>query len=173
MGKIIDITGLKFGRLTVVKYSGISRHYATWECICDCGRIVTVAGVSLRKGNTTSCGCYLKERITQTHRKHGYSGTKIYYVWRAIKKRCTNPADKEFDTYGGRGIKICDEWENDFGIFLSYVSKLPHYGEKGYTIDRIDNDGNYEPGNLRMATYSQQALNRHKKRWTKKPGLEV
>lgn len=92
--------------------------------------------------------------------KHGYSKTAIYVTWKDVKKRCKNPKCPSYRNYGGRGIKICDEWENDFLAFYKYVSALPHYGEDGYSLDRINNDGNYEPNNLRWATKTEQSRNR-------------
>ena len=88
--------------------------------------------------------------------------SNIYYVWSQMKNRCNNPKYKKYCDYGGRGIKVCDEWENSFQAFYEYVSQLPHYGEEGYSIDRINNDGNYEPGNVRWATKLEQRHNQRR-----------
>lgn len=93
-------------------------------------------------------------------RTHGMSGTKIYCRWFDIKRRCNDERCAGYEDYGGRGIKVCDEWKNDFSAFYDYVSKLPHFGEEGRSIDRINNDGNYEPGNVRWATTTEQLRNR-------------
>lgn len=90
------------------------------------------------------------------------SGTKIYKVWKKIKYRCLNPNSREYKYYGARGITIAEEWKEDFQAFYNYVSQLPHFGEEGYSLDRINNDGNYEPGNLRYATPKEQARNTRK-----------
>jgi len=95
-------------------------------------------------------------------KKHGKSNTTIYKCWADIKQRCNNPKDCRYYDYGGRGIKICRQWEEDFENFYKYVSKLENFGKRGYSIDRINNDDGYRPGNVRFATISQQNLNRRK-----------
>lgn len=147
--------------LRVVNFAGSNNQgNAMWECICDCGNTTVVRGTDLKSGNTMSCGCYKtnfhKNRLT----KHGMAGTKTHDLWCNIKQRCNCVTDHHYKSYGGRGIKVCPEWEDDFQVFYDYVSQLPHFGEKGYSLDRINNDGNYEPGNVRWATNKQQANNR-------------
>lgn len=97
--------------------------------------------------------------------------TKLYHVWDSIKYRCNNPHYPRWKDYGGRGIKICDEWASNFQAFFDYVSALPHFGEPGYSIDRINNDGNYEPGNVRWATRTEQNRNRRKPNGTQDHAL--
>mgnify|MGYP007112382901 CR=1 FL=1 len=135
-----------------------------WTCKCDCGNVVLVpSGYLPRK---KSCGCLVSETASRTastgnnRRTHGMKGTKIYHVWEVIKYRCLNENNSQWKNYGGRGITICDEWKNDFKTFYDYVSELPHYGEEGYSIDRIDNDGNYEPGNCKWSTRLEQNTNK-------------
>lgn len=170
--KLIDLTGQKFGRLTVIERAGKTNHGAAkWACRCDCGNETVVIGDELRKGNTASCGCYAKEKAIETakryiagkNKSHGKAGTPIYKEWSEMKRRCLNPKDNSFKNYGDRGITVCERWRNSFEAFYEDVSKLPHFGEKGYSLDRINNNGNYEPNNVRWATAKQQANNRRKR----------
>lgn len=158
MGKFIDLTGQKFGRLTVIERDTSRTGRAYWICKCSCGTVKSICGKNLRNGTATSCGCYNRE--VWTTKKHGLSHTKVYYTWQGMRGRCFDMKDKRYKNYGGRGITVCDEWRNDFQTFYDYVSKLEHFGEEGYTLDRINNDGNYEPGNVRWATIEEQANNK-------------
>ena len=137
-----DLTGKKFNNLIVENYSGQGR----WKCICDCGREIEVKSNSLTSGHTKSCGC-LKN-------KHNKCNTRLYTIFSSMKQRCYNKKHKEYDRYGGRGIRILSEWLNDFRNFYKWAM------ENGYkdnlTIDRIDNDGNYCPDNCRWITLAQQ-----------------
>lgn len=160
MSKLNDITGKRFNRLTVLKRieprvfpSGQTQ--TQYLCKCDCGNEVVVLYRNLITGNTKSCGCYAIE--FRTH--HDKWGTKVYKCWDNMKSRCLNPHATGYENWGGRGIKVYEEWIHSFDKFYDYVSKLPHFGEDGLQLDRINNDGNYEPGNLRWATRSEQALN--------------
>jgi hypothetical protein len=155
-----DIIGQRFGKLTAIEPTKQDKKRNTyWLCKCDCGNRVERKLNDLVHGYTKSCGCLRKEKPTT----HGKSANgKNYERWKAMKKRCLNPNDRYFHRYGGRGIAIFDEWVNDFDAFDKYISSLPHHNEPGYTIDRINNDRNYEPGNLRWATASEQAKNRGK-----------
>ena len=156
MGKLIDLTGKIFGRLTVIKRAdaNTNQNKPRWVCRCTCGKEVVVDGNSLKSGHIKSCGCYQLEIRT----KHGMSNTKIYRTWQAMKDRCYNPKNKKFPRYGGRGIKVCERW-HIFENFYADVSILPHFGEPGYTLDRIENDKDYEPGNVRWATPAEQNRN--------------
>lgn len=155
-----DLTGKRFCKLMVEKRIENKGKNTMWLCVCDCGNTVEVNSQNLKSGNTQSCGCLHSEMITESNYKHGLSRDRIYSVWSNMKQRCFNPKVLEYSAYGGRGITVCEEWRNDFKAFYDYVSKLPHFGEEGRSIDRINNNGNYEPGNVRWATSEQQYANR-------------
>lgn len=159
MTRLIDITGQKFGRLTVICRAGYGHKQATWHCICDCGNEKTTNGQNLRKGLTTSCGCYQKERASEEAAKtvrhgHGY-GTPTYKSWQALRQRCENQKDKDYENYGAKGVKVCERWQ-DFSAFLEDMGERP----EGTTIDRINPFGNYEPDNCRWADYFVQNNNK-------------
>lgn len=156
----IDLTGQRFGRWLVIKRSesnGQSQPF--WLCRCDCGTERIVDGHNLKKGGSQSCGCAGNEKTRERSRTHGMSRTTMHRIWCSMIKRCTNPHEAGYPNYGGRGINVCDEWRHNFQVFYDHVSSLPHFGEKGYSLDRIDNDGNYEPGNVRWATRDEQQRN--------------
>ena len=159
-----DLTGQKFGRLEVIGIAE-TRHYSHgnqyyWRCRCKCGNICTVSGEHLKSGHTKSCGCLNTETRSRTHATHKMTDSKVYAIWTNIKQRCLNPSNKSFADYGGRGITMYEPWVNSFLAFYSYVSQLEHYGEAGYSLDRIDNNSGYELGNLRWTTKKEQARNR-------------
>ena len=161
MGRLRIFPGDRFGKLTVIKQDEThadNRRY--WECKCDCGTIKNVRESYLVSGRVKSCGCYSKEN--PAHVTHGLSKTKIYRIWHDMRERCFNPKKERYPNYGGRGITVCDEWASPDGFtaFYNYVSKLEHFGEEGYSLDRIDVNGNYEPNNVRWATDAEQRRNR-------------
>lgn len=161
MGRLRIFPGDRFGKLTVIKRDETradNRRY--YICKCDCGNVVSVKCSHLTSGRTKSCGCYLKEN--PTNKTHGLSKTKIYKTWCDMRERCFNPKKERYPNYGGRGITVCPEWagSDGFKAFYDYVSKLEHFDEEGYTLDRIDVNGNYKPGNLRWATDAEQRRNR-------------
>jgi hypothetical protein len=156
-----NLVGQKFSRLTVIKRvekpaERKTDHHAYWLCKCDCGEECIVRSSNLKSGNVKSCGCMSIEKST----KHGMRNDSIYANWCTIKQRCGNPNNAKYPRYGGRGISIYKEWENDFKAFYDYVSQLPNYKKEGYSINRIDNNGNYEPGNIEWANDKTQSNNK-------------
>lgn len=161
MGKFVDYTGERFGRLVVIGKSHTDNNKKiVWKCLCDCGNEALARTHDLKTGHTNSCGCYQREMTSKASRTHGMRHTKIYHTWLDMKDRCFNPKNKRFEDWGGRGITVCDEWKHDFQAFHDHVSRLPHFGEAGYSIDRINNDGNYEPGNVKWSTATEQNRNK-------------
>lgn len=165
MSKLKDLTGQRFERLTVIERAdNTKKGQARWLCKCDCGATCIADGVHLRRGEIKSCGCLSRENTIKRSTKHGMkrrmSSNKIYSTWQNVKQRCLDKSAPHYAEYGARGITICEEWQTDFQAFFDYVSKLEHFNEEGYTLDRINNDGNYEPGNVRWATRKEQTRNR-------------
>lgn len=160
-GRIVDLTGKKFGRLTVIGLDDKPGHKTYWICQCECGNMKSVRSDSLKQGAIKSCGCLKKEQdrtnLTANH-SHKMSGTRIYEIWQGIKGRCYNKHDARYDRYGGRGITVCDEWRDDFEAFYNW--SLDNGYSEDLTIDRIDNDKNYCPQNCKWASAKEQSNNR-------------
>ncbi len=163
----IDITWQRFGKLTAIKPVGKSGHNGIlWECRCDCGNIINRDCADLRSGNVKSCGCFRNEKISAVNRKHGESHkSRLYSVWVGMRQRCNDPNHKSYHNYGGRGISVCEEW-NDFAIFKRWALENGYDADAKYgecTLDRIDVDGNYKPSNCRWVDSKTQAKNKRNK----------
>lgn len=171
--RITDMPGQKFGRLTVIREAAPLIHYTTkrrvairmFECRCDCGTVKTVRMFSLRNGATVSCGCYHNELSALQARRHGHAShiykAPEYMAWQNMKSRCYSPRNDRFESYGGRGITVCDRWRDSYEAFLTDMGRKP---SPHHSIDREDNDGNYEPGNCRWALLKVQARNNRRNR---------
>ncbi len=159
----LDLSGQRFGRLIVVQYAGSmirgGKSRSNWLCLCDCGKQRPIGTEYLRMGTSRSCGCLRGKRVAPsvgpTHRR---SAERL--AWTNMKRRCNNEKSPRFKDWGGRGIKVCDRWLNSFENFLADVGIRP---STDHSIDRIDNDRNYEPDNVRWATKKEQIANRRRR----------
>lgn len=158
MPKAVDISGQRFGRL-VAKDVVYIDNVRLWRCLCDCGNYTHVNAGKLRIGNTTSCGCWKKAVLGISTTKHGMRSARTYGTWKGMRNRCNNPNTADYPRWGGRGIRVCERWD-DFANFYADMGEPP----VGTTLDRINNDGNYEPDNCRWATRSEQARNQKRQR---------
>lgn len=157
---VINIAGQRFGRLLALEEAGRDKFgEVKWRCRCDCGQERIVRGYKLRKSLTASCGCQKTEHIGMLRRTHGKSRSPEYISYRAMIRRCYDPTTRPYPWYGGRGVVVCERWLNSFLAFLKDVGPRPD----GWTLDRIDPNGNYEPTNCRWAPWYVQARNKRKR----------
>ena len=153
--RAIDATGVRYGRLVGVERVGVRQGNAVWRLRCDCGREVTAVLNGVRTGNVRSCGCLRSEASAARVRTHGMTRSRTYRIWRHMLNRCRMQQHPKWHRYGGRGIAVCEAWQR-FEGFLADMGEAP----AGLSIERVDNDRGYEPGNCRWATFDEQAANR-------------
>lgn len=153
-----DIEGQRYGRLVVIGHLGVVKGNRHWLCQCDCGELRSTQISALKSGKTQSCGCMAREMTSERSVTHGMTMSPEFNVWCSMKKRCNNPSHKSYKDYGGRGIRVCERWLNSFENFLSDVGERP---SPKHSLDRFpDQNGNYEPDNVRWATIKEQQRNR-------------
>lgn len=159
----LHLIGRTFHRLKVIALAPKKGTDRAWLCQCECGNTTTVITEHLMRGGVRSCGCFKLDRVRNLKYKHGHARvgawSKEFTAWCSAKERCYNPNAAKYPSYGGRGIIMADEWRNDFAAFYAHIGPAP---EPRLTLDRIDVNGNYEPGNVRWATPSQQRLNQRR-----------
>ena len=170
--RFVDLTGMKFGHLTVLQRSENGKGGMTrFLCRCDCGKLVTVMSKHIKSGAIDNCGCLSADRRMETKLKrgaaHGESETRLYRIWCGMKCRCYNKNRSRYADYGGRGITVCDEWRESFPAFRDWA--LSNGYADDLSIDRVNDDAGYSPENCRWATVVEQNNNRRKRRWKKRP----
>lgn len=168
----LKLDGKKFGRLKVIKYIFKKKNYHYWECRCDCGKIVNVKGSLLNTGNTKSCGCLRTDNIRKAILKHGMRDNSFYKIWCSMRYRCYNKNQKGYKNWGGRGIKVCDNWlgENGFlnfkkDMYDGYLDHINKYGKRNTCLDRRDNDSNYSKNNCRWVDRFEQNSNTRRNKY--------
>lgn len=157
MGKIKDLVGCKYGKLTVMELSHVKGN-AYWKCSCECGNTKVVNSNELRKGDTKSCGCYNSKKSSERLTTHGFSKEKLYKVYCSMKERCENKNNKSYKNYGEKGIRVCKQWKSDYVLFRDWAIENGY--KPGLTIERINNYKNYDPDNCKFVTRYEQAQNK-------------
>lgn len=157
MKVIENLQRQRFGRLMVLAVGQPSPSGRTrWQCICDCGEAALIQATNLKNGHTVSCGCLRRESTSKRRKKHGFSNERLYNAWLSMRRRCESESSHAYKWYGGRGIKVCDRWQ----LFENFMKDMGTPPSPKHSLDRIDCDGNYEPGNCRWATMKDQQRNR-------------
>lgn len=170
MGAPKDLTGQRFSRLIVLEPHGKDKFgNKQWLCRCDCGRLTVANSHSLTSKHKRSCGCMMRERIGNMRRIDGRSNDRLYHLYYRVRSRCENPKASYFEHYGGRGIRVCDEWQT-WEAFRDWA--LANGYKDGLTIDRIDVNGNYEPSNCKWITQAEQMRNTRKTRYLTVNGVK-
>lgn len=158
MSKVIDLTGKRFGRLVVINRCGSDKHQkALWLCVCDCGNDRVAATGNLRSGQSVSCGCWMREKVSINNSKHGLTRTSEYSTWQGMIQRCTDPNAISYKNYGRRGVRVCDRWLKSFNNFFEDMGPKP---TPKHTLDRKDNNKGYSPDNCKWATRLEQSINK-------------
>lgn len=159
--KFINLEGTRFGRLVVMSRARNVCKKTAWNCVCDCGNSCVVRSASLRRGLTRSCGCLKHDETVKRNIesvKHNATKTRLFRIWSGMKTRCLNKSSKDWTNYGGRGVKVCEDWKNSFIEFKTWALSAGYSDE--LTIDRIDANGNYCPENCRWVPSQKQSANR-------------
>lgn len=167
-GRFQDLTGQKFNRLTFIEPDRIHQspkgyRNLYWLLKCECGNSTVKKSTSVKSGYAKSCGCLQREMTSKARRTHGDSDSRLYYVWENMRKRCYKPNSDRYKNYGARGIKVCDEWKDDYGAFMKWA--LSNGYKDNLTIDRNDVNGNYTPENCSWIPMAEQAKNRTTNKW--------
>lgn len=160
MSRRLDLTGKTFGRLTVSGFGHVRGQRTIWRCVCSCGNLIEVIGKNLANGNTSSCGCLHSDEVRTRLTTHGLTHSTEFNSWRGMIERCTSPVCGRFKDYGGRGIQVCERWLS----FQAFITDMGMKPTPKHTIERENNEGNYEPGNCIWATRAVQSLNRRANR---------
>ena len=163
MRRIRDLSGLEFDRLTVIEYHHTVNGLSYWRCRCKCGNEKIIRGQCLLSGESRSCGCLARELSSTRNSTHNGRKTRLYHVWIDMKQRCTNANQPDYPNWGGRGIRVCEEWMNSFESFRDWALRSGY--DPKLSIDRIDVNGNYEPSNCRWITMKEQNSNRRSNKW--------
>lgn len=173
MPNLVDLAGHRYGRFTVLDRAANIGRSVSWRCKCDCGTLVNVAAGNLRNGASSSCGCLKLEQLVARSIKHGHTTSRkhstTYASWAHMVDRCCNEKHPRFSDYGGRGITVCERWRESFAAFLEDMGEKPLEKHRRFTLERRDNEKDYEKANCYWADYKTQANNRRKRRWWRRP----
>jgi len=170
MGAFKNLVGERYGRLTVAKFGGRRNRRSYWVCVCDCGAEVEIRADSIRSGSTTSCGCAQKQAVSEANSKHGMCESPEYIAWTQARYRCGKKDHPNYRNYGGRGISVCDRWQDSFDAF--YADMGPRPSDK-HSLERVDNDKGYSPENCKWATSKEQGNNKRSCRIIEHEGVSL